>query len=178
MRRLRATALAVLGLACLAAAPARADQLRVSEAADSRFPERSYALTLPRAQRIDASDVTVSENGRPVKGISVAPAAGAEARRFGVVLAIDTSKSMRGEPLRAALSAARQFVRRRNPGQPVAVITFDGQVHVLQELTSDSAAIERALAAVRQGPGGSRMFDAAKRAIDMIAASRMPSASP
>jgi tight adherence protein B len=177
VRRLRATALAGLVLACAAAAPARADELRVSEAADSQFPARSYALTLPRAQRIDASDVTVSENGRAVKGLSVAPAAGAEARRFGVVLAIDTSASMRGEPLRAALQAARLFVRRRNPAQPVGVITFDGQVHVLQGLTSDAAAIERALAAVRQGPGGSRMYDAAARAIDMIDAAGMPSAS-
>jgi tight adherence protein B len=175
--RLRASALAGLLLACLVTAPAKADELRLSEAADTRFPERSYALTLPRAMWIGADEVKLSENGRPVKDVSVATAAGAEARRFGVVLAIDTSSSMRGEPLKAALDAAREFVRRRNAAQPVAVIAFDGQVHVIQGFTSDGATIERALSAVREGSGGSRMFDAAKRAAELIAAAKMPSAS-
>jgi tight adherence protein B len=175
--RLRASALAGLLLACLVTAPAQADELRLSEAADGRFPERSYALTLPRAMWIGAEDVRVSENGRRVSGLSVATAAGAEARRFGVVLAIDTSFSMRGEPLKAALHAAREFVRRRNAAQPVAVVTFDGQVRVIQEFTTDAATIDNALSAVREGSGGSRMFDAAKRAAELIAAAKMPSAS-
>jgi tight adherence protein B len=177
VRRLRASALAGLLLACLVAAPANADELRLSEAADTRFPERSYALTLPRAMWIGAEDVQVSENGRRVPDVSVATAAGAEARRFGVVLAIDTSSSMRGEPLKAALHAAREFVRRRNAAQPVAVVTFDGQVQVIHGFTSDAATIENALSAVPEGSGGSRMFDAAKRAADLIAAAKMPSAS-
>jgi tight adherence protein B len=175
--RLRASALAGLLLACLVAAPAKADELRLSEAADTRFPERSYALTLPRAMWIGAEDVRVSENGRRVPDVSVATAAGAEARRFGVVLAIDTSYSMRGEPLKVALDAAREFVRRRNAAQPVAVVTFDGDVHVIQGFTSDAATIDIALSAVREGSGGSRMFDAAKRAAELIAAAKMPSAS-
>jgi tight adherence protein B len=174
---LRASALAGMLLACLVAAPAKADELRLSEAADTRFPERSYALTLPSAMWIGAEDVQVSENGSGVSDVSVATAAGAEARRFGVVLAIDTSSSMRGEPLRAAIDAAREFVRRRNAAQPVAVVTFDGQVHVVQGFTPDAATIEKALAAVREGSGGSRMFDAAKRAAELIAAAKMPSAS-
>jgi tight adherence protein B len=175
--RLRASAIAGLLLACLVAAPAMADELRLSEAADTRFPERSYALTLPRAMWIDAADVQVRENGRPVPDVSVATAAGAEARRFGVVLAIDTSYSMRGEPLKAALDAAREFVRRRNAAQPVAVVTFDGQVRVIHGFTSDAATIERALSSVRERSGGSRMFDAAKRSAELIAAAKMPSAS-
>jgi tight adherence protein B len=177
VKRLRATALAGLLLCCLVASPARADELRLSEAADTRFPERSYALTLPRAMRLGADDVSVSENGRAVPDVSVATAAGAEARRFGVVLAIDTSFSMHGEPLEAALHAARAFVRRRNPAQPVAIVTFAGQVRLVQGFTTDPGTIERALAAVREGSGGSRMFDAAKQAVELIAAEKMPSAS-
>jgi tight adherence protein B len=174
--RARLSVLALL-LALVAASPAHADELRLSEAADARFPERSYALTLPHAQRLGDGEVQVSENGRPVTDVSVATAAGAEARRFGVVLAIDTSYSMRGEPLKAALQAARAFVRRRSPTQPVAVVTFDGQVRVVQGFSSDPATIERALSSVREGTGGSRMFDAAKQAAELIAAAKMPSAS-
>jgi len=94
-----------------------------------------------------------------------------------VVLAIDTSYSMRGEPLRAALHAARTFVRRRSPAQPVALITFDGQVRVVQGFTTDAGMIDRAVSAVREGTGGSRVFDAAKQAAELISAAKMPSAS-
>jgi len=174
--RLRASALVLL-LALVAASPAHADELRLSEAADTRFPERSYALTLPRAMRLTDADVQVSENGRPVTDVHVSTAAGAEARRFGVVLAIDTSYSMRGAPLKAALHAARAFVRRRTPAQPVAVVAFDGQVHVIQGFTTDPGAIDHALSAVREGSAGSHMYDAAKRAAELIAAAKMPSAS-
>ena len=177
MTRARAIILG-LAFAATAASPAyAADGLRLSEAADARFPERSYALTLPRDQSLDAADVRVTENGRPVTGVSVLPASGAEARRFGVVLAIDTSYSMRGAPLAAALRAARTFVSRRDPGQPVAVVTFDGAVRVVQGFSTDPATIEHALASVREGSGGSRMFDAAARAVELIAAAKLQSAS-
>ncbi len=80
------------------------------------------------------------------------------------MLAIDTSSSMRGAPLKAALHAARAFVRRRNPAQPVAVVTFDGEVRVIQRFTTDAATIDRALVGGPGGPAaGSRMFDAAAR---------------
>ena len=43
---------------------------------------------------------------------------------------------MRGRPLRAAVTAARRFVRHRNPGQPVAVVTFAGATRVVQPFTT------------------------------------------
>ena len=64
MKRLRASALAGMLLACLVAAPARADDLRLSEAADTRFPERAYALTLPHAMRLgDVPSVRLAFDG-------------------------------------------------------------------------------------------------------------------
>jgi tight adherence protein B len=84
---------------------------------------------------------------------------------------------MRGEPLRAAIAAAREFVLHRAPDQPVALVTFDGAVDVVQPFTADAAAIEAALARVQQGGTGSRLADAAGRAVELIKAAKMPSAS-
>ena len=172
----RALALALL-LAAALASPASADELRLSEASGSKFPDRAYALTLPRPTRLTASDVQLTENGRAVSNLSISQAQGAEARRFGVVLAIDTSGSMHGRPLEAALRATRAFVRHRNPSQPVAVVSFAGDVQVVQGFTTDAAAIDRALQAVRPGRGGSRILDAAVRSVELIRAAKMPSGS-
>jgi tight adherence protein B len=172
----RVLVLALL-LAAALAAPAGAAELRLSEAAGSRFPDRSYALTLAHPMRLTAAQVQVSENGRAVRGVSLSQATGAEARRFGVVLAIDTSGSMHGRPLEAALRATRAFVSHRNPSQPVAVVTFAGQVHVVQDFTTDAAAIDRALQAVGPEGGGSRILDAAARSVELIRAAKMPSGS-
>ena len=172
----RALILALLLLAALAS-PARAADLRLSEAAGSRFPDRAYALTLPRAAQVTAAQVKVTEDGSPVRGVSLSQADGSAARRFGVVLAIDTSGSMHGRPLQAALRATRAFVAHRNPSQPVAVVSFAGEVQVVQDFTTDAATIDRALQAVRPADGGSRILDAAARSIELIRAAKMPSGS-
>ena len=174
MRRALVLAL-VLGAAV--AAPARADDPRLSEAAGSRFPDRSYALTLPRPTNLSAADVHVTENGRPVRDLRLTGSAGATARSFGVVLAIDTSGSMRGRPLAAALRATRAFVRHRATGQPIALITFAGEVEVLQDFTTDPAAIERALERVERAPGGSRILDATARSVELIRVAKMATGS-
>ena len=178
MRRCARMALLV-GLAVVAlAAPAQAaGGARLAEAAGSRFPDRSYVLTLPSARALTAAEVSVRENGRPIRRLSVTPAAGAAAYRFGVVLVIDTSSSMRGRPLRAAVAAARAFVRHRKTSQPVALMTFAGDVEVVQPFTTDASAIERGLAGIAQGGGGSRMLDATTRAIQLIQAARIRAGS-
>jgi tight adherence protein B len=178
MRRWARIALLV-GLAVLAlAAPAQAaGGARLAEAAGSRFPDRSYVLTLPSDRALTAAEVSVRENGRPIRRVSVTPADGAAAYRFGVVLVIDTSSSMRGRPLRAAVAAARAFVRHRKTSQPVALMTFAGDVQVVQPFTTDATAIERGLAGIAQGGGGSRMLDATTRAIQLIEAAHIRAGS-
>ena len=175
MRR-RALVLAFV-LAAVLAPPASAAGVRLSEAAGSHFPDRTYALTLPRPTRLTAAQVQVTENGRPVRGVSLSQAGGAQARHFGVVLVIDTSGSMHGRPLAAALQASRAFVSHRDPSQPVAIISFAGDVKLVHDFTTDAAAIDQALQAVQPGTGGSRILDAAARAVELLRAARMSSGS-
>jgi tight adherence protein B len=165
-------------VATAAAAPAHAaGGARLAEAAGTRFPERAFALTLPAERTLSADEVRVREDGRPVARVSVEPADGAAAYRFGAVLVLDTSSSMRGRPLHAAIAAARDFVRHRRRNQPIAVMTFARDVRVVQPFTIDGAAIDRALRTVEQAGGGSRMLDAALQAVGLIERARIPAGS-
>jgi tight adherence protein B len=167
MRR-RALLLALVA-AAVAAAPARAaDSPSLAVGAGVRFPDRAYAVTLPRAVDLSPFQVDVRENGRPVAGAVVQPADGVAGRRFGVVLAIDTSTSMRGRALKGAVAAARAFVAHRTSQQPIALVGFGGEVRVLLPFTTDAGQIDRALDAIAITGGGSRVIDAAARSVGLV----------
>ena len=59
----------------------------------------------------------MTENGGPVVDPTVVPASQASKETFGVVLVLDTSYSMTGKPLAAALAAEQAFVAQRNPNE-------------------------------------------------------------
>jgi len=105
------TALLICGLASGPAGAAPAS-LRVSEGGGATFPARALVLSLPKRSSLPASQVHVSEDGKPVTGAVVTPLASAGAHDFGVVLAIDVSPSMRGAPLEHAMAAARALAAR------------------------------------------------------------------
>ena len=95
--------LALLSASALvpAATAAAGEPIAQSARAMPQFPDRSYVLTLPEQTRLDSGDVTVTENGGPVRGLRVAPVGATRRSRLGVVLAVDTSASMHGAPQEA-----------------------------------------------------------------------------
>jgi tight adherence protein B len=177
VRRIVASLAALLVLAAVAAPARAATGPGLAEVAGTGFPERVYALSLPREATLAPGDVEVRENGRVVPNVGVTAATGASAYRFGVVLAIDASPSMRGRPLRAAIAAARTFVAHRVAGQPVAIVTFAADVRVVQPFTTNAATIERALSSVAVMHGGTRLLDGVSQSIGMIDAARIGSGS-
>ena len=96
------------------------------------WPDRALVVTLPSGQRIQSSRFNVLENGKPVLGAKVIPAAG----NFGVALVIDASDSMRGTPIESAMAAARAFADRRNPQEQLAVVAFNSDAHVITDFTA------------------------------------------
>ena len=73
-------------------------------------------LSLPEQPRADLRNVHVTENGDPVsESTLVAGEQGRRSETFGVVLVLDTSYSMAGKPLAAALAAAQSVRRRAQP---------------------------------------------------------------
>ena len=134
MRALTATLAALVAVLALAGAGSAATgSLELTPVGRLPFPERGYVVDLQGRASVDPTSVRVTENGRRVTGVDVAPVAAAGIH-FGVVLAIDASESMTGAPLAGALDAARAFVdaargraggrdrrlQRRRPGRPGA----------------------------------------------------------
>ena len=168
MRRLGCIAVVALAVAAAVASAAGAAGPRLIEAGGVRFPDRAFILSVPTGVALDARRIHVYENGRLVSGLSVVSGSKQQRKQFGVVLAIDASNSMHGAPIRAAYVAARAFAARRNPDQPVAIVTFNSEVRVLLPFTTDWRAIDHAL---RQEPHlseGTRIYDAMSRALTLL----------
>src|SRR5215210_6994381 len=151
MSRRTSVTLAFSVAAITAAVPAHAaGGAELTEVAGQRFPERSFVLTLPRREALTTADVQLSENGQDVKDLEVTPGGAAGARGFGTMLVIDTSQSMRGAPIVAAMAAAREFVAHRPAGQRVGVIFFNRSARLALRPTTDAGRLASVLAAPPQ----------------------------
>jgi tight adherence protein B len=160
LRRLGSAVAAASALLLVATtASAASPPLHLTEAG-AQFPDRSYILSAPAGTSISAHDVTVRENDAPVNGLAVLRADAAQQKNFAVVLAIDSSNSMRGKPILAAVDAARAFARHRNPNQQMAVVYFDATVRVKQPLTTNGARIDAALSKIPVLHEKTHLFDA------------------
>lgn len=99
---------------------------------------------LPAGESIDPGSVTVTVNGEPVRA-TAEPILGAETLNQRVVLTIDTSNSMRGEPLAAAQDAARSFVSAVPESTEIGLVTYAGSARELVAPTTDRETLFRSI---------------------------------
>ena len=176
MRRLLTlAALALAAATCWLPAAAAAD-LEVAEVTRLPFPERGYVVGTPEAVGLDASNIVVRENRIRVRKLHVTPLA-LSGLRFGVVLAIDASHSMEGEPFAAALRAARTFVGHRTPGEELGLVAFNGDVTVLRLPTQNDGALVRALEQPPELALGTRIYDALDRSLELLRQAKISAGS-
>jgi tight adherence protein B len=147
---------------------ASAASFSLTEAGNPDFPQRAYSLEVPEEFALTPDDVTLRENGEAVDSLEVTSAAQGATGDFGTVLAIDASNSMAGEPIEAAMSAARVFADHRAPQQQLAVVLFNREVTVALPFTSDDSAITDALAEIPELGGGTHVFDAVEASVTQI----------
>jgi tight adherence protein B len=162
MRKLLVPALAALAIAAPTASAAvsvrgldttRLPFVRLTVAADSSTPGKAPAFV-------------VTENGNQVGKVAVTAPADASA----IVLAIDTSGSMKGQPIAEALAAAGQFLASVKPNDQVAVVTFGHTAQVVQPLTSDTASLANALSATTSDhTSGTALNDAVSLGVKELA---------
>ena len=154
MKRLLFIAAFVLTVGVLAgtASAAGPPSVRVVEAKGPAFPVRTYVLTLKAGRGLTMHDVRVTENGDDVLRPSLVPASAASEKTFGVVLVLDTSYSMKGKPLAAAISAAQAFAFQRNKNEQLGIIEFNQDETVALPLTTSVSKINAALATIRSKP--------------------------
>jgi len=176
MKPLLATLL-VLGALAGAAGAAAVDSpaFQVTPVGRLPFPERGYVVDLPREAAITPGQVRVTENGAPV-AITFTPLASTGVR-YGAVLAIDASRSMKGKPFAAALTAARSFVAHRSPNERIGLVAFNGGVHLLQLPSTSVRELSLALAHPPALAYGTRIFDALDRSLGLLVQDKVTTAA-
>jgi tight adherence protein B len=174
MKRLLATALIAAGT--LVPSAAAADGLSLTPTGHEHFPTREYLLSLPSGATAKPEQVHVRENGTSVRELSVtSPDLDASSR--GVVLVIDASMSMRGEPIDSAMAAARALISHRTDSQKIGVVVFNRKAATLLPPSSDQDALEAALEETPKLGVGTHIYDGVQLAITELKRSGVDSGS-
>ena len=179
MRRavLIAAAAAVVGVLAGTAGAAGPSGPQVNEVKGPAFPVRTYTLTLPSPRKLTVGDVHVTENGGSVADETVIPAARANKQTFGTCLVLDTSYSMSGKPIEAAVKAEQAFAAQRNPNAQLCLIEFNHDTKVTLPLTTSSAKISAALAKPPKIDVGTHLYDAVAQAQSVLTNAHIGSGS-
>lgn len=177
MRRFAALMVAVLLGSAVAATQAAATGVSVSQAGGVDFPQRAFLLTIPSRGVVTPNQISVTEAGAPVQGLTIEPASTIGQSHFGTVLVVDTSDSMSGSAEQSAMQAMRTFIQTRNPKQPVGIIFFDQTARVVVPMTTDNATLESALANIPTLHSGTHIYDAVAAATKLLSTANLTGGS-
>ncbi|HEX2032144.1 MAG TPA: VWA domain-containing protein [Actinomycetota bacterium] len=168
MRRSVPLLLALLLVGALAGPTAAAGEIHIRQIDTSAFPEVGITLSLEQPVALGADDLTVTEGGAPVEGELAVRPLDETGLTVDVALVIDTSGSMRGEPIAAAIKAAREFIAGLPANVRVAVVAFSDVPRVLERFGSERA---DALTAVDrlEATGETALYDAVETAAGLFA---------
>ena len=168
-RRLGAAVFTVaLALAFAGAAHGDSTSVHIREIQPSAFPTVGVTVSLPG--NVSASSIAIRANGSPVEILSVRPLV-QSGRMIDVVLAIDTSQSVAGDPLAESVAAAIGLVRAVPPNVSIGVVTFSDQARLLSPLTDDRTSLIRALSSISQTRTGTALYDAVDAAARLFSGS-------
>jgi tight adherence protein B len=142
-------------LAGLAAAPAQAAQtgqsVRLVLSPGARFPDRQFTIDLPPGT--EPYSLEVSENGIPV--IPHLAPIGEHRVPLSVAVLLDTSNSMRGEPLSAAVDAAETLIGQKPDRSEAAVFGFAKAPYQIHPWSADAATFDASLQSITPSAGTS-----------------------
>jgi len=171
--------LAALVLAFPAPAAVATEPVTVNIASldDSQFPNLTAVVDVRDANSrpvaglsLDSFRATVGDEEAQITDLQTAVDANVS---LAVVLVVDVSGSMDGDPLAQARTAANEFVSGLSPQDTVAVLTFNDSVSLVQDFTSDKGALTLALDRL-QAVGNTALYQAASEAAFKAAASPLP----
>jgi Ca-activated chloride channel homolog len=168
-----------LGLAAVAAIPARAQQ--------PGGQERSLGLTIRMDTDLVMIDVTATDKSgnyvrdlraeeiqffedgqqRNINFFAMTDEA-ALSRPLAVVFALDLSGSLRLDEMAMLRHAAMKFTELMKGDSMFATLTFNHKVKVTQDFTPDPAKIARAFGRMDRFEGSTRIYDALDRAVTML----------
>ena len=151
MRNALRVAIAVAAL-CLPAAAVASTPLQIRHVDLSGFPLVRVTAVVPAG-------------ARPALSEGHQPAEVAQARQLGaeeaIVLAVDNSNSMRGEPLREAKTAARDFLAAQQRAAATGLVAFGHEALALSRINATSGEVARTLATLAPDrQAGTSLYDA------------------
>jgi tight adherence protein B len=163
---LRSVAAVVGCLSFAATAPAHADGGSIDHV-QSRSGTLQVVYSLPGAgqESADLGSVSLTLDGKPLAA-EAQLASGTGSVRRTTVLAIDVSNSMAGAKFAAAKRASRIFLDSVPADVRVGIVTFAGDVEVLQRPSLDRSA-SRALVDGLQLSQGTYLYDGVSRAVQV-----------
>ncbi len=166
---LRRALLPAVGLVLVlaVAAPARAADgaVKIRRIDTSGYPTVSVTVAVP--PDVTSDSIRLTEGGRPASVLAVRPLESA-GDALSVVLAFDTSDSVKGAPLAAAVAAARTFVGQLPPAVQVGILTFSDRVRILQPLTTDREGVLQAIGSISETVHGTVLYDSVRSAVGMF----------
>jgi VWFA-related protein len=120
-----------------------------------RFPEISIYLTAADERGtplkgLNVSHFMVREDGSTVRVKGVFPLEKGD-EPLSVVLAIDRSGSMRGQPIKDALKAAKDFIKEMRGIDRVGLVSFDDHVTVISRPYADKGPLIKAIDKIKVG---------------------------
>jgi len=132
----------VLGLSTAVYAQTASPEIEIIDINASRYAENGQVLMVVEFRNLptapDPAQLVVTVDGQPVSNLETAPL-GESSVPVGVVLVIDTSGSMQGTPMAAAIAAAKSFVAQKNPEDSIALVTFADTAVVQSGFTTNAA---------------------------------------
>jgi VWFA-related protein len=171
---LLALLLSVFQPAALGVRPAVAAELLlvVNQVLTDSFPEVAVYFTFTDAAGLPITDVgkdrvQVVHNGKPVPELTL-DLAESEQEGIALVVAIDVSGSMQGQPLEYARAAVRGFLEKMGPNDRGAIVSFGSGAQVVQGLTGDREALGRGLDGL-QAQGDTTLYDGVFEAVSLVA---------
>lgn len=155
-----------------AAAQGDAPQIRITQVDNSKFPNVTVYVSVTNAAGepvgVDPSTIQIYENGQLMQAVDVRGGGQGEGEPVTTMLVIDISGSMdKNDKIGAAKQAAKLYVSQMRPGDQAGLIAFDTQVHTVQPVTSDIAALTSAIDGLQTG-SDTAMYNAIQEAAQAL----------
>ena len=121
----------------------------------------TLVVELSNVEGFDPDELVITEGGSVISDVEV-DTISATSVEVGVVLAMDISGSMRGEPLDAAKAAAIDFVNEKADLDSIALVTFGSDVSVVVPFTTNGRVVTQAISEL-EAAGDTAFYDAMVR---------------
>ncbi|MCD6356850.1 MAG: VWA domain-containing protein [Anaerolineaceae bacterium] len=143
--------------------------LQITQIDTTQFPLINVYISVQDANGkpvvINTEKLQLLENGQPVSNQSIKGTG--EVGPLTTILLIDNSGSMNhAEKLVSAKEVAKEYLSQMRTGDQVGIITFNTEIKMIQEVTNDKEALEKAIDSITAG-SNTALYDALVYAVDI-----------